>query len=174
MDVLLEILKYILPAVIVFIGVYFILQNFFENEQQKLDRLARKDTTKQLIPIRLQASERIVLYLERIHLSNLVMRMPHNKETSAKELQKKMLATIRQEYEHNMVQQLYIPSNTWKMVIVAKEESIKVINTCAEKLAKDATAMDLSQFILKVMSQSKHSPTEVAIEAVKREVRYLF
>jgi|SRR5690554_827538 len=177
MEIALEIFKYILPAVVVFIGVYFIMQNFFENEQKKLSQTtqleALKETSKQLTPVRLQAYERMILYLERINLSNLVMRMP-NKNIKAKDMQRQMLATIRMEYEHNMAQQLYISSKGWQMLVTAKEESIKVINSCAEKLGEDATAMDLSRFILEVMGKSKKNPTEVAIEALKRDISVLF
>ncbi|SRR5690554_414746 len=177
MEIVLEIFKYILPSVVVFTGVYLIMQSFFDNELKKKDKRAKvealKNSSKQLTPVRLQAYERMILYLERINLSNLVMRMP-NKNTSALELQRQMLATIRMEYEHNMAQQLYISSQSWKILLVAKEESIKVINSCAEKLDSSATAMDLSRFILEVMGKTKNSPTDVAIEALKRDIHAMF
>lgn len=173
MEVILEILKYILPAGIVFVGVYFIMNSFFENEQRKSSLRLRNDDRKQVLPIRLQAYERIILYLERINLSNMVMRL-HKSNMSAKEMQIQMLSTIRSEYEHNMAQQLYISSKAWKMVVTAKEESIKVINSCAEQLGEDASGMDLSRFILEVVGKSEKTPTEVAIEAIKREISYLF
>jgi restriction endonuclease Mrr len=173
MEVVLEILKYILPAGIVFVGVYFIMNNFFENEQRKTSLRLRNDDRKQVLPIRLQAYERIILYLERINLSNMVMRL-HNNKMSAMDMQRQMLATIRSEYEHNMAQQLYISSKAWKVVVTAKEENIKVINSCAEQLGKDSSGMDLSRFILEVVGKSENTPTDVAIEAIKREISYLF
>lgn len=173
MEVVLEILKYILPAGIVFVGVYFIMNNFFENEQRKNSLRLRNDDRKQVLPIRLQAYERIILYLERINLSNMVMRL-HKNNINAVEMQRQMLSTIRSEYEHNMAQQLYISSKAWKMVVTAKEENIKVINSCAEQLGKDASGMDLSRFILEVVGKSEKTPTDVAIEAIKREISYLF
>ncbi|MEX2379887.1 MAG: hypothetical protein WD530_04050 [Vicingaceae bacterium] len=173
MEIVLEILKYILPAAIVFVGVYFIMNSFFENEQRKSSLRLRNDDRKQVLPIRLQAYERIILYLERINLSNMVMRL-HKSNMSAKDMQIQMLSTIRSEYEHNMAQQLYISSKAWKMVVTAKEENIKVINSCAEQLDKDASGMDLSRFILEVVGKLEKTPTEVAIEAIKREISYLF
>ena len=94
MEVALEILKYVLPAAIVFVGVYFIMQNFMENEQKKLEMRYRTDNLKLVTPVRLQAYERVILYLERINLSNLVMRTYQN-GMSARELQGKMLTAIR-------------------------------------------------------------------------------
>ena len=60
------------------------------------------------------------------------------------------------------------------MVKTAKEENIKVINSCADQLGDEASGMDLSRFILEVVGKSEKTPTEVAIEAIKREISYLF
>ncbi|MAC96101.1 MAG: hypothetical protein CMC96_11435 [Flavobacteriales bacterium] len=173
MEVVFEILKYVLPSAIVFVGVYFIMNNFFDNEQRKMSLRMRTDDRKQVLPIRLQAYERIILYLERINLSNMVMRM-HKNNMSSRDLQRQMLSGIRSEYEHNMAQQLYFSTKTWKMVKTAKEENIKVINSCADQLGDEASGMDLSRFILEVVGKSEKTPTEVAIEAIKREISYLF
>ncbi len=173
MEIALEILKYILPASIVFIGVYFIMQNFLESEQQKRELLYKTDNLKLITPIKLQAYERVILYLERINLSNLVMRIYKN-GMNAKTLQANMLQVIRQEYEHNMAQQLYISSGTWKLVKSAREETVKVINGCTEQLNDDASGVQLSQFILELVGQTAKLPTDVAIEALKNDVTRSF
>jgi len=173
MEVALEILKYILPAVVVFIGVYFVMQNFLESEQKKIELKYRSDNMKLITPSRLQAYERMVLYLERISLSNMVMRI-YSRGMTAKDLQNKMLQNIRNEYDHNMAQQLYIPSRTWKLVKSAREETVKVVNSCAEQLNDDSTGLELSQFILELVGQVDSSPTEVAIEALKKELNRAF
>jgi hypothetical protein len=173
MEVALEILKYVLPAAIVFVGVYFILQNFLENERYKTELLLRKDNRKLITPVKLQAYERMILYLERINLSNMVMRL-YKKGQSAKDLQELMLHNIRSEYEHNMVQQLYIPSPTWKLVKQAREETVKIINSSADQLSDKASGLELSQFILELMGKIDKTVTEVAIEALKQEVNRTF
>lgn len=173
MEIALEILKYILPSVVVFIGVYFIMQNFLESEQKKTEIKYRSDNMKLITPSRLQAYERMVLYLERINLSNMVMRT-YSRGMSAKDLQNKMLQNIRNEFDHNMAQQLYIPSRTWRLIKSAREETVKVVNSCAEQLNDDSTGLDLSQFILELVGQVESSPTEVAIEALKKELNIAF
>lgn len=173
MDVALEILKYILPAAIVFVGVYFVMQNFLESELRKVELRYRADNQELVTPIRLQAYERMVLYLERINLSNMVMRM-YSQGQSAKDLQNLMLETIRGEYEHNMAQQLYISSSTWKLVMQAKEETKKIINGCTDQLNDDASGLELSQFILELLSKTSKTHTEVAIEALKRDLNRIF
>ena len=173
MEVVFEILKYTIPSAIVFIGVYFVLQNFLESEQKNMELKYRSDNIKLITPIKLQAYERLILYLERISLSYMVMRV-YCRGMTAMDLLGKMLMNIRSEYEHNMAQQLYISSGAWKMVKSAKEETIKVINSCTEQLNDAATGLELSQFIVELVGQVESSPTEVAIEALKREVNRSF
>lgn len=173
MEVAFEILKYILPAAIVFVGVYFIMQNFLESEQRKRELLYKTDNLKIIMPVKLQAYERVILYLERINLSNLVMRV-YKKGMDAKTLQASMLNTIRNEYEHNMAQQLYINSRTWSMVKSAREETVKVINSCADQLNDDSSGVQLSQFILELVGKIERLPTDVAIEALKNDVNRAF
>ena len=173
MDVVLEILKYVLPAAIVFVGVYFVMQNFLESELRKIELKNRSDSRELLTPMRLQAYERMVLYLERINLSNLVMRS-YKQGESAKDLQSKMLDAIRGEYEHNMAQQVYISTSTWKMIKQAKEETKKVINSCMDQLNDDASGLELSQFILELVSKTERTYSEVAIEALKNDLNRMY
>lgn len=173
MEIILEILKYTLPAGIVFVGVYFVLQSFMDNENRKTELKFRTDNLKLITPVKLQAYERMILYLERINLNNLVMRMYANKMT-ARQLQAKMLQVIRSEFDHNMAQQLYIPTRTWKLVKSAKEETVKIINSCAEQLNDDSSGLELSQFILELVGKVEKTPNEIAIEALKNEVNQAF
>jgi hypothetical protein len=173
MEVILEILKYTVPSAIIFVGVYFILKSFFENEQRKRELSFKNDNYKLITPIKLQAYERMVLFLERANLSNLVMRT-YAGGMSSSLLHSSMLASIRHEYEHNIALQLYIPTVTWKMIKSSKEETIKVINNCADQLNSDASGLELSQFILELAGKVKTTPTEIALEALKSELNKTF
>lgn len=93
---------------------------------------------------------------------------------NAKQLQLAMLTTIRTEYDHNIAQQLYIPGNTWKLIKSAKEETVKVINSCSDQLKDNASGVELSQFILELVGKIERQPTDVAIEALVREVNRSF
>ncbi|MFT6166854.1 MAG: hypothetical protein ACJASF_001547 [Vicingaceae bacterium] len=169
MEVVLEILKYIIPSIVIFVGMYFILNSFLNSEERKRELKYRTDNQKLITPIKLQAFERMILFLERINLSNLVMRSYAN-GMSAKALQSKMHATIREEYEHNIALQLYIPNGTWKMIRSSKEETVKIINGCADQLNDGASGMELSQLILELVGKVETTPTDIAIEALKNEV----
>ncbi len=173
MEAILQILKYTIPSIIIFVGMYFILKSFLVSEERKREFKYRTDKTKLITPIKLQAFERMILFLERINLSNLVIRTYAN-GMSAKALQSKMHATIREEYEHNIALQLYIPNRTWKMVRSSKEETVKVINNCADQLNDGASGLELSQFILELVGKVETPPTDIAIDALKNEVTNAF
>lgn len=173
MEAILQILKYTIPSIIIFVGMYFILKSFLVSEERKREFKYRTDKTKLITPIKLQAFERMILFLERINLSNLVIRTYAN-GMSAKALQSKMHATIREEYEHNIALQLYIPNRTWKMVRSSKEETVKVINNCADQLNDGASGLELSQFILELVGKVETTPTDIAIDALKNEVTNAF
>ncbi|HEX8514691.1 MAG TPA: hypothetical protein VF868_00730 [Bacteroidia bacterium] len=168
MDELFEILKIILPAGIVFITTYYLVKNFLDHESRKKTVDLKLANQALLTPVRLQAYERIVLFLERINPSSMVMRI--NKNTSAAIFQGELLKTIRNEFEHNLSQQIYMSSKTWEAVIRSKEETIKLINVASSKVSGDASGMELAQAIIAVASQLSEMPTKSAIDTIKREI----
>lgn len=168
MDPLIQIVMIILPAGIVFLTTYFLVKNFLDHESRKktLDLKLANQTV--LTPIRLQAYERVVLFLERINPNGMVMRL--NKNTSGAIFQAELLKTIRSEFEHNLSQQIYMSSKAWETVVTAKEETIKLINVASSRVNADASGMELAQTIVAVSSQLTNLPTKAAIDAIKREI----
>lgn len=172
MDVLtmiFDILKIIIPSGIVFATCYFVVKHFLEADSKKRlaeIRLANQST---LTPIRLQAYERIALFLERISPNSLIMRT--NKQgMSARQLQQELVKTIRQEFEHNLSQQIYMSNHAWEMVKTAKEEIIKLVNIASTKVPDHASSQDMSHMIIQISAQLDKLPTQVALEYIKREV----
>ncbi|MFQ5334448.1 MAG: hypothetical protein ACE5DN_00070 [Flavobacteriales bacterium] len=164
---------YILPSLVVFATAYYILKQFFDNERKKRGLNIRLENQKVSLPMRLQAYERMVLFMERISPDGLMMRV-HRKDMSARELQAVMLQNIRSEFEHNLTQQIYISDNAWGLVKNAKEETIRIINIAASKVADDASGTDLSNVVFKIMSEMEKTPTLVATEFLRKEARKFF
>src|ERR1700755_1088422 len=107
MDAFLDILKYILPSTIVFLAVYFVLKKHLDVQLKSQVITGRQGQQGTVLPIRLQAYERMVLLLERITPQNLVMRVNNNNATAG-QMHQELLASIRAEFEHNLTQQVYI------------------------------------------------------------------
>ena len=173
MEDILDILKYILPSGIVFATAYFLLKAFIDNDNRK--KLIEIKTNNQALinPIRLQAYERIILLLERISPGSLIMRIAQPNMT-AFQFQTALIQTIRDEFEHNLSQQIYISSNAWELTRNAKEEMIKLVNIAASRLNDNATATDLGSIIFELSMQKDKLPLNQAIEFTKKEVRQLF
>lgn len=170
MQSILEILKYVLPSVVTFLTAWFIIRQFIENEQKKRLIEIRMHGMQSITPVRLQAYERVVLLVERISLQSLVLRV-NEPNLSASELHARLVNTVRQEYDHNLSQQLYMSAEAWELIRNAKEEVIKVINGCAGRMGDEATSRDLATEILEESIRIKQPMTVKALDFIKKEVR---
>lgn len=170
---ILDIFKYILPSVVVLLTSYYIVKKFLETQTRKTALELRRQTQQQITPVRLQAYERIILLLERISPSSVVMRVGKN-AASAREMHQELLTSIRSEFDHNLTQQIYVSEGAWEAVKKAKEETVKMINIAAARVPEDAKGIDLSKALLEMTVQMEKLPTQMAIDAIKSEVRAIF
>lgn len=173
LEAFLDILKYTIPAVIVFLAVYFVLKKYLDNQLKVQVVKGKQDQQGTVIPIRLQAYERMVLLLERITPNNLVMRV-NNPNFTAGQLHQELLASIRAEFEHNLTQQVYISRGAWEAVRRSKEETVKLVNIAASKVNPNAKGLDLAKVILELSMEVEKLPTQAAIDFVKEEARSYF
>jgi hypothetical protein len=173
MSELLEILKYTLPAFIVFLTAYFLIRNFLENDQKikKIDLLYKNEQF--ILPVRMQAYERLVLFLERISPESLLMRL-NRQGMASKELHSELLTSIRAEFEHNLSQQIYVSRESWEVIKNARSNLINIINTAARSIEPGSPSIKLSQTILESIIETEKSPTDVAIDFLKKEIKELF
>lgn len=180
----LEIAKYIIPSIVVFITAYFMLKLHLNAQEEinrrevknKIDELRiqiKQEDKKYLTPIRLQAYERMVLFLERISPQSLIFRV-QNPTQKVFQLQSALLKAIRDEYEHNLAQQLYISKESWAMLRAAKEDIVKLIHTASSDLKPDALGIELSKNIFELSLGSEKLNTECAIEMLKKDIQNLF
>jgi len=173
MQYLLEILKLIVPGLLVALTVYFLINKYLKQEDKKRTIEYKIESQKQIAPLRLQAYERAVLYLERISPNSVILRT-YKAGMSAKLLQADIVKAIREEYEHNMAQQIYISTAGWTMLKQAKEETIKMINLAAMSIPADAGGNELAQLIFEAISKLDKLPTDVAINYLKNDVQKMF
>ena len=167
-----EILKVTLPAVIVFLMAYFLFRYMLENAQKQREFEFRVKNSKKITPVRLQAYERLALVLERIAPQSLLMRVsPH--EVSAPEYHHQLLSNIRQEFEHNLSQQIYVSPILWETIRGARENLIGIINKSAEETGNEASALVLSKKIIENYIE-EDQVIETAMNELKKEVGKYF
>jgi len=172
MNTFLEILKYTLPSVVVLLTAYYTIDKFFNHEKDQKGLEIKKDNQKITLPLRLQAYERIILFLERISPEQLLLRV-QKPGISVSQLQKSLNLTIRAEYEHNLSQQIYVSENAWELVKSSKENLIKIINMASNSLKPDDKGIVLSKKIIEVFSALEKSPITASINDIKKEAASL-
>ncbi|UYZ57416.1 DUF7935 family protein [Hymenobacter latericus] len=172
---IIDLLKITLPALIVAGTVYFLLQQYLEKDQQRRLIALRFENAKTVLPIRLQAYERITLLLERITPNNLLVRLSSAGQT-ATEYHRLLVQEIRAEYEHNLSQQLYMSPEAWAQVRQAKENVLTMINKAYQTLPnqQQARGTELAKRVLETLIADETDPTTPALNAVKREAAGLF
>jgi len=169
MEVLLDILQITVPSLLVFLTAWFLLRNMIRNDQDKRRQELILQNSRAIIPIRLQAYERVVLFLERISLESLLVRT-NTPGMSAAQLHSALLNTIRSEFEHNLSQQIYMSQQAWEVVKNARSNTLKLINTEFEKAPETATGLEFSRSLLEKVMEIEKEPTKTAVEYIKNEV----
>lgn len=144
-----------------------------EKEKLKLEAEMKKKDKDLVVPMRLQAYERAVLLLERISPASLIFRVQKPNQ-NVLQLQTLLLKSIRDEFEHNLAQQLYISKEAWAMVKTAKEETVKLINTAASKVQPEDLGPELSKTLFNLLAKKEVSSTESAITMLKNDIHKLF
>ena len=168
----LEILKYILPALIVFITVYYTMKQYL-NSQYNLQYLKNQNkNAEQNVPIKLQAYERLLLLMERIRLSNLVFRL-RSSDMNVKELTASLLISIQKEFEHNQAQQLYVSNDLWSIIKQAKENVQNIISESSAKFNDTDNCSNMSNALMMIEKGQKKTSVDVAIEAIKQEAQLI-
>jgi hypothetical protein len=169
METLYDILKITIPALLVFLTAWVLIRNLIKNDQDKRRQELILQNSRTVMPIKLQAYERIVLFLERISLESLLVRVSSPGITAA-QLHSALLTTIRSEFEHNLSQQIYMSPQAWEVVRNARSNMIKIINGEYEKAPTPTTGMEFSQRLLGSIMGMEKEPTRAAIDYLKGEI----
>ncbi|RPH34560.1 MAG: hypothetical protein EHM93_00580 [Bacteroidales bacterium] len=154
-----DILKIVLPALLVFLAGYLAMARLLRNDADRRKGEIMLANQRISTPIRLQAYERLVLFLERISPESMIVRV-NQPSMTAQNLQSALLSTIRAEWEHNPSQQLYVSNEAWELTHNAKGNMIKLINICADRIDPEAPSIVFSQKILELMVDAGAAPNE--------------
>ena len=162
-----------LVALVVMFGLYLILTTLAEKffEKQRWD--IHSKNTEIILPLRLQAYERMCLFLERITPNQLLLRTAGS-ASNALEFQQILLREIREEFNHNLAQQVYMSNDTWEQIKKAVNEVQSLINRAAAEVDDEAPANDLGRRIFEHVIQQEIQPCTLALRIVKEEAQRIF
>lgn len=180
MDTLIQIALIVLPAGAVLITTILFLRRqadifrqFTERDLRNFQLELKKERQSYFLPHRAEAYQRVVLLMERITPNSLIMRV-HNPAMPAKVIQSQLLDNIRNEFEHNIAQQLFISPKGWEMVKNSKEETIRIINLAGDQMDATAMSLDLCAKIMEIVAEIGETPTEITAKFLNRELQELF
>lgn len=165
---LIEILAYTLPALITGTVAYYFFDLHTKNEEGRRRFLLNKEAQKDALPLRLQAFERMVLFLERINPTKLLIRLtPFSSDKN--DYENYVIAQIEQEFEHNLSQQIYMSDECWTIIVTAKNATIQMIRK-ANMSERVDSADKLREVILSDLME-KATPSSAALSFLKNEVK---
>lgn len=182
-ELLLNLAFYVVPAISFFGAAYYFTNKWFDIQKDKLkiesNKIQQQVTTpiapvkesanRHFLPMQVDAYQRLVLFLERIAPNNMVMRL-NNPGLPAAVFQAKLLETVREEFEHNLAQQIFVSPDAWNLTKNSKEEVSKIINMASTNLPPTAMATDLARAIFEITAQLEIQPTDRAIGILKDEL----
>lgn len=170
---LLEILKYVLPSLVVFITAYLLVKAKLTEDTARRIAEMKAANQKDLLPLQMQAYERLSVLLERTELTNLVSRnvLPG---ASASQLRQLLSDTVRAEFEHNLSQQVYVSYELWQAIRFVKDDTIKAVNLVARSLDDDAPAVELGTRLLEFAGSKEYqSSAKKGLAILHSEVKLL-
>jgi len=172
LSAILEILKFTIPALIVYFVVSSLMKNYIQQQLQLKQLEFKQGQQKTTVPLRLQAYERLSLFCERIAIPSLLLRCKENEQTAGT-LRLKLLLNVQQEFEYNITQQLYVSEQLWQIIKIGRDDTFTVISGIAEKVPASAPGEQLEKELLKFLEENPVATLEKAIQAIKKEAAIL-
>lgn len=171
--VILEIAKYVIPSVVVVIGTSVIVKRFLITETERKRLAIFHEGMSKTMMLRLQAYERLSIFVERIHPRSLISRLYQGGMTNA-QLQLVMIQNIQAEYEHNLSQQIYVSTEVWRTISSVKEQEMAMVNTIGAQLNPDGPAKELTMRIMDyLVTVETVTPVEIALEMINNEAKLI-
>ena len=169
---MIEFLKYCIPALCVLLATWLVMHKFYRSETEKRLWELKRLSQKEISPLRMRAYERLTLLLERTMPEHILMSL-NLAEMTPLEVQTHMMQTIRQEFEHNISQQIYVSNEVWAMIENAKNQTIAFVNTIAQQMPADSNTLDFAKTLITAYRTNGDTPNDIALQALKNEAKTL-
>ena len=170
MEYIISHLDFILPAVLVMMLAVYMLNKVLNHDHTRRVFEYKKSVAKEMVPLRMQAYERLALFLERMQPSNLLLRVQKPNMKSSM-LHVVLLKTIRSEFDHNMSQQVYVSDDVWQLINKGKDQLIGVINQNVTSVSPDSDATEFGKLIIEASLEQQKWFIDEALVLLKEELQ---
>lgn len=168
-----DLVKIVIPAAVVMYAMYLVVKSFLNKEFERRLVEFKLKNTETILPIRLQAYERMALFLERISLPNMLIRL-NQPNINVAQFQQLLSSQVREEMSHNFSQQVYMSDQAWKLIKIAMDDVINIVNTSAQQLQPDDKGVELGKAIFSQLEKREQDPVNQALVYLKSELQRLF
>ncbi|WP_299117208.1 hypothetical protein [uncultured Winogradskyella sp.] len=170
-DTILQLFLSLLPTIIVAAIAYYFFKGHIENENRRRRFQLQRNTQKESLPLRLQAYERMALFLERISPNKLVVRVRPTSSNKG-DYESLLIASIEQEFEHNLAQQIYITDECWNVINASKNATIQLIRKSS--LSDKVDSADKLREVILTNLMDRSAPSSAGLSFIKKEVGELW
>jgi hypothetical protein len=170
---LFDILKFTLAGIGTVYAAFYLIKPYLDKAESIQLMELKKTISNQTLPLRLQAYERVVLFIERVNPASMLVRL-HGTGLSAAELYAIIANEIRNEFQHNITQQIYVSARAWTVVTRVKDDTLSVVTNAVKALPETATGLDLSKTVLAHLSHLQDNPYDIALKIVREDMEALF
>lgn len=158
--------------IVLLIAGFIVYLSYQQNKKDKEDQ-ENQNNNHSIRTLRFQAYERLTVLVDRIALPNLISRVNQN-GIGARDMQLLLTRSIKEEFDYNISQQIYVSVDAWDAVKNLKEQNMLVVNQLASALPPNATGLDLNKLLLEyLMTDKKGQLHEVVAEVLSYEAKKL-
>lgn len=167
---ILEILKYTIPSIVVFTGVYLLVRSFLTQQLERERLRVRLEALTQTLPLKMAAYERASIFLQRVAPESSIPRHSNFGAAPAMMLHRNLAEEVRIEFEHICSQQIYMSVEAWAQVIMAKEQTLMLLHRTLGMMDENATTIEFAKGIFELSSEEGIFPSKTAQDFLNREV----
>lgn len=165
---MLQILSYTIPSLVVVLCIWIVMHKMYKNESDKRLWELKRQSQKEITPIRLRAYERLTILLERTTPEHMLIEL-NLVEMTKTQVQQQLLRTLRTEFDHNLSQQIYVSDETWKQIILARDEMATFINSVSIQTPTECTALEYATALINAYQNNGTTTHTLAMTTLKRE-----
>ncbi|MEJ7557651.1 MAG: hypothetical protein WKF66_05035 [Pedobacter sp.] len=166
---LFQVAIFIIPAIVIITYIHYLFRQEFDKYLDLKFAQQGSNVSDPLLPLRLQAHERMIVFVERINPSNVLIRL-HQQGISVSDLQSLVINEINSEYQHNITQQLYVNDSIWNVIKKLKDDTIAMVGNGAKGLPPEASGVDLSKRVLQHMATMQDNPYDLTLKLIKNGI----
>lgn len=170
---LFDILKYTIAGIGTVWVAFYLVKPYLDRDEKIQLLEFKKAVSNQTLPLKLQAYERLVLFIERVNPANMLIRL-NGPAYNAHELYSLIVEDIRNEYQHNITQQVYVSARAWSVIKRVKEDTLGIVNNAIKNVPDTAGGLELSKAILNSLSQLEDNPYEIGTSLLRSDLEDLF